>query len=69
MITDENDVLRDEGEAYARKLIQAGAHTTSVRFDNTFHDFMMLNVLADTPPTRAAIDQTNRFLVDVFSQR
>jgi acetyl esterase/lipase len=42
VVVDENDVLRDEGEAYARKLIAAGVRTTSVRYNGTLHDFMML---------------------------
>lgn len=54
VITDENDVLRDEGEAYARKLNEAGVTVAAVRFNGTVHDFMMLNELADTAPTRAA---------------
>jgi acetyl esterase len=55
VIVDENDVLRDEGEAYARKLSDAGVRVTSVRYNGTIHDFVMLNALADTPATRAAI--------------
>src|SRR4029450_1506155 len=31
VIVDENDILRDEGEEFARKLIQAGVQTTAVR--------------------------------------
>ena len=57
IITAENDVLRDEGEAYARKLIEAGVHVACVRYNNTHHDFMMLNALAETTPTRAAVAQ------------
>jgi acetyl esterase len=57
VITDENDVLRDEGEAYARKLSDAGVRVTSVRYNGTIHDFVMLNTLADTPATRGAIAQ------------
>jgi len=57
VITDENDVLRDEGEAYARKLSNAGVRVTSVRFNGTIHDFVMLNALADTPAARGAIAQ------------
>ncbi|WP_133646149.1 alpha/beta hydrolase [Paraburkholderia flava] len=62
VITDENDVLRDEGEAYARKLTQAGVRVTAVRYEGTIHDFVMLNALADTPATRAAIAQANAAL-------
>jgi acetyl esterase len=57
VITDEADVLRDEGEAYARKLRQAGVDVASVRYEGVFHDFMMLNALAETNATRSAIAQ------------
>jgi len=57
VIVDENDVLRDEGEAYARKLSDAGVRVTSTRYNGTIHDFVMLNALADTPATRGAIAQ------------
>ncbi len=57
IIVDENDVLRDEGEAYARKLTEAGVRTTSVRYNGTIHDFMMLNPLRATAATSAAIAQ------------
>jgi acetyl esterase len=53
----DDDVLRDEGEAYAEKLMQAGVRVTSVRYNGTIHDFVMLNSLANTPATRAAIEQ------------
>lgn len=54
IITDENDVLRDEGEAYAAKLDEAGVNVISVRIDGIFHDFMMLNAVSDTEPAKAA---------------
>lgn len=57
LITDEADVLRDEGLAYGRKLRQAGVDVTSVRYEGVFHDFMMLNALAGTNATRAATAQ------------
>lgn len=57
VIVDENDVLRDEGEAYARKLIAAGVATTSVRYNGILHDFMMLNPLRDTHAARGATAQ------------
>lgn len=57
LIVVDGDVLRDEGEAYADKLMQAGVRVTSVRYNETIHDFVMLNPLANTPATRAAIQQ------------
>jgi acetyl esterase len=57
VFVDENDVLRDGGEAYARRLTQAGVPTTSVRYNGTIHDFMMLNPLRGTRATSAAVEQ------------
>jgi acetyl esterase/lipase len=55
VIVDENDVLRDQGEAYAARLRDADVPTACVRFNGTMHDFMMLDALRDTESTRAAI--------------
>jgi acetyl esterase len=55
IITAENDVLRDEGEAYADKLTSAGVPVVAVRMQQTIHDFMMLNALADTPAAKNAV--------------
>ena len=57
LIIVDGDILRDEGEAYADKLMRAGVRVTSVRYNGTIHDFVMLNPLAGTPATRAAIQQ------------
>ncbi|MET7861645.1 alpha/beta hydrolase [Streptomyces sp. NPDC005318] len=57
VLVDENDVLRDEGEAYARKLTQAGVPTTSIRYNGTLHDFMMLNPIRSTSAATAAMQQ------------
>lgn len=59
VITNEYDVLRDEGEAYAHKLIEAGIETTAVRLLGTIHDCAMLNALADTPAVKGAIELAN----------
>ena len=56
VIVGEADVLRDEGEAYAKKLLEAGVDVTSVRFNGIIHDFVMLNSLDQTNATRAAMD-------------
>jgi acetyl esterase len=57
VIVDENDVLRDEGEAYGRKLTEAGVRTTCVRYNGILHDFMMLNPLRHTAAATGAIEQ------------
>lgn len=62
VITDEADVLRDEGEAYGRKLRAAGVEVTAVRYEGVFHDFMMLNALAETNANRQATAQAARAL-------
>jgi acetyl esterase len=55
--TAENDVLRDEGEAYARKLDAAGVDVTCVRYNGAIHDFALLNALRDVPGTDLALRQ------------
>ena len=67
LIVDENDVLRDEGEAYGRKLIEAGVRTTLVRYDGTIHDFMMLNPLRSSAASTAAIEQAIHVLRKAFA--
>ncbi len=62
VITDENDVLRDEGEAYARNLTAAGVPTVSTRYNATIHDFVLLNAISESPQTRAAMIQAIAFL-------
>lgn len=57
VITAENDVVRDEGEAYAERLAEAGVRVTAARFNGTIHGFMSINPLSDTPATRGAIAQ------------
>ncbi len=59
VITAENDPLRDEGEAYARKLKAAGVSVDAVRYNGTIHDFVFLNALKDLPSTQAAIRQAS----------
>ena len=62
IITAEYDVLRDEGEAFARKLMEAGVPVTGTRYLGTIHAFVTLNKLAGTAPARAAIAQAGAAL-------
>jgi acetyl esterase len=57
LITVENDVLRDEGESYGRKLARAGVTVISTRYNSTIHDFVMLNAIGGTQAARGAIAQ------------
>jgi acetyl esterase/lipase len=62
VINGEADVLRDEGEAYARSLRAAGVDVTATRYGGAIHDFMMINALRETNAAGAAIAQTIGFL-------
>src|ERR1035437_2639968 len=62
VINGEADVLRDEGEAYAARLRAAGVPVTSVRYNGTIHDFVMLNALRDSNTDKAATAQGGEFL-------
>jgi len=52
----ENDILRDEGEAYGRKLDEAGVKVTTVRYNGMIHDFGLLNPLAELPTVRSLFE-------------
>jgi acetyl esterase len=68
VVVDENDVLRDEGEAYARKLTDAGVRTTAVRYNGILHDFMMLNPIRETAAATAAVEQAIHILREALGQ-
>ncbi len=55
--TAENDILRDEGEEYGRKLDAAGVNVTIVRYQGMIHDWGLLNAISTLPGTRSHISQ------------
>jgi acetyl esterase/lipase len=68
VVTAEADVVRDEGAAFAVRLRTAGVDVTAVRYLGTVHDFVVLKQLADSPPTRAALEQGMWFLSEALSR-
>ena len=69
IVTCENDVVRDEGEAYAQKLMAAGVPVRATRYLGAIHDLALLNPIVGTPPARAAIAQVNDTLRTVFAHK
>jgi acetyl esterase len=51
----ENDILRDQGEAYGRKLNEAGVNVTTIRYNGMIHDFGLLNALATVPSVKSMV--------------
>jgi len=69
VIVDENDILRDEGEQYARKLIQAGVDVTPLRVLATHHDYALLNALANTPATKVTVQIVSEKLSEALRSK
>ena len=67
IVTCEQDVVRDEGEAYAHKLMAAGVPVRATRYLGAIHDLVLLNPIALTLPARAALAQVNDTLRTVFA--
>jgi acetyl esterase/lipase len=57
IVVAENDMMRDEGEAYGRRLDEAVVPLTTVRYSGVIHDFGLFNALANIPQTRSLLVQ------------
>jgi acetyl esterase len=68
VITAENDPLRDEGEAYARKLMDAGVAVTATRYGGMIHDFVLLNAIHEVPAVQAALEQASQGIHSALTQ-
>jgi acetyl esterase len=65
VITAELDVLRDEGEAYARQLKQAGVEVKCKRYEGAVHEFFSLSGVVDISKT--ALQDAATFLQQAFN--
>nr|UMO78185.1 Esterase/lipase [Pandoravirus belohorizontensis] len=68
VVTGERDVAAPHGRTYADILIRAGAPVQVASYGDAFHDFWVLDALADTPPAAAATDLVAHFVADAFSR-
>ena len=66
VITAEFDPLRDEGEAYAKRLTEAGVATTVTRYDGMIHGFFSMTAVVDK--SQQAMDQASSALSSAFSE-
>jgi acetyl esterase len=68
IIIGKNDVLHDEGEAYANKLMQAGVDVTAVCYAGTIHDYLILDAIKNTPAVKSTKMLIISHLNDVFKK-
>ena len=65
VITAEFDPLRDEGEAYGRRLQEAGVSATRTRYDGMIHGFFAMSAVMDKG--KRAISEASTALKKAFS--
>jgi acetyl esterase/lipase len=62
IVTCEYDVLRDEGEKFAGRLISAGADISAVRWLGALHGFLVTESLADSTSAQTCIDMIAQYV-------
>lgn len=62
IVTAECDVLRDDGELYARRLFDAGVPATATRLMGTLHNFTVIDDLCKSGPAVCAMQIVNHAL-------
>jgi acetyl esterase len=67
IVTAEYDPLRDEGEAYAARLREAGVAVTASRYDGMIHGFFGFDEIL--PAARRAVDDASSALREAFAAR
>ena len=66
VITAEFDPLCDEGEAYAKRLSEAGVETTATRYDGVIHGFFTMGAVVDKG--QQAVDEASAALRKAFAR-
>ena len=66
VITDQFDVLRDEGEAYAERLKEAGVPVRSTRYSGVIHGFVVMDRI--TGKADDAVDEVASYLKKTFNK-
>ena len=62
LVTCEYDVLRDEGEDFAARLIRAGVDVTAVRWLGSLHGFLVNESLSASACAQACIDMVAQYM-------
>ena len=66
VITAEYDPLRDEGEAYAKRLQDAGVAATATRYDGVIHGFFTMGAVVDKG--QQAVDEASAAIRNAFAR-